>query len=304
MRIKIATKLRPFSHQPGTCCLIPYTTWEVRVFPTKLFFRDLSNGKTQERSVDQVGPIKGFTVVDDLERGRVEIFGRAKGGYFRTFITAESYPFLKKFDLPVDEKRLSLGCHKKQDWELIQRRSEMAEIFPFWVRLAQLIPQMPFPSIGTAGLIAEGKLDLAFQAAFQGVLCPRLRDENYLGIIPDLKIPSDVSPLGILHEGARQIERLFFYEEGEELHLLPNLPKELHAGRFIHLSTEAGDSIDLEWSKKQLKKVVIRAKQTRKIHLRLQSKIRRFRVSKNPHKSGEPIQLQAGETLYLDRFMF
>lgn len=297
MRINIATKLRPFSHQPGICCLIPYTTWEVRIFPTKLFFSDLASEKRKEISISRKG--QRFTVVDDLERGRIEILGGV-----RTFITAEAYDFLKKVELPVSQKRLSLGCHKKQDWELIQRRSEMGEIFPFWVRMAQLIPSMPLPSIGTAQLLAEGKLDLTFKAAFQGILCPRLRDENYLGLIPDVKIPSGVSPLGIIHEGARQIERLFFYEEDGVLHFLPKLPKELHAGRFIYLTTEAGDEIDMEWSKKELKKVVIRARSNRQVHLHLQSHIRRYRLQKTIYNRDQPLELQAGKTLFLDRFMF
>jgi len=293
MRIKIATKLRPFSHQPGICCMVPYTTWEVRIFPTKLIFRDLASDKKEEISV--AAP-KRFTVIDDLERGQIEIG--------KVFITADSYDFLKRADLPSSQKRLSLGCHKKQDWELIQRRCDMAEIFPFWIRLAQIIPEMALPMVPAAELLAQGKLDLTFQAAFEGILCPRLRDEKYLGIIPEIKVPTGASPLGIIHEGARQIERLFFYEEGETLYFLPNLPKEFHSGRFIRLTTEAGDLIDMEWSKKQLKKVVIQAASTRSLQLRLQSQIRRFRVQKVPHHRDQPIELEAGKTYHLDRFMF
>ncbi|MBS0629218.1 MAG: hypothetical protein JSS30_03210 [Verrucomicrobia bacterium] len=296
MPIKIAAKLRPFSHQPGICCLIPHTTWEVKIFPTKLFFRDHQSGRTEEVSI---GKQKEFTVVDDLERGRIEILGKP-----RQLIAAGSYEFLEKIELPSSNKRLSLGCHKKQDWEQIQRRADMGEIFPFWIRLAQIIPETALPSIGTAELLKQGKLDQTFHAGFVGILCPRLQDENYLGIIPDVKIPSGVSPLGILHEGARQIERLFFYEEGEALYFLPKLPKEFHAGRFVHLTTRAGDEIDMEWSKKQLRRVVIRAKSTRTVQLHLQSHIRRFRVQKAIFHRDQPIELQAGKTLYLDRFMF
>lgn len=179
----------------------------------------------------------------------------------------------------------------------------MGEIFPFWIRLAQLIPEQPLPKepIGTLKLLDQ--LDLLFQAAFQGILVPRLSDENYLGLIPEEKIPSGISPLGILHEGARQIERLFFYEEDGVWHFLPKLPKEFHAGRFIYLTSAAGDRIDMEWSKKELKKVVIHPQSNRTIQLRLQSSLHRFRLQKKQiMQRDQPIELQAGKTLFLDRF--
>lgn len=295
MRIKIASKLRPFSHLPGIRCIIPFSTCEAQIFPTKIFFHDLATGKREEQSLPVQGPVKGFTVLYDMEKGRLEVFGKAQSGYFRHFITAD-----RKVQLPPSQKRLSLGFHKKQDWELIQRRAEMGEIFPYWLRLAEIIPEVPFEPIGTGKLLAEGKLELTFQAAFQGMLSPRLNDENYLGLIPE--IATDKSPLGIIHEGARQIERLFFYEEKGIFHFLPKLPKELHAGRFINIPTAAGDVIDMEWSKKELKKVVIRAGKMRTIHLKLQSQLHKFRLNKKIYPSDQPLELQEGKTYFLDRF--
>jgi len=300
MRIKIAGKLRPFSHQPGIRCLIPFSTWEAQIFPTKIFFKDLAKDGSKEVEIPKQGPIKGFTVLQDLERGRIEVLGRAKDGYFRYFLDT----FIEKVELPISLKRLSLGYHKKQDWELIQRRAEMGEIFPYWIRLAQLIPELPLPKepLGTMKLLDQ--LDLLFQAGFQGILVPRLTDEYYLGLIPDEKIPAGISPLGILHEGARRIERLFFYEEDGVWHFLPKLPKEFHSGRFIHLTTVSGDRIDMEWSKKELKKVVIYPQSNRIIHLKLQSSLHHYRLQKRVKmKHDQPLELQEGKTLYLDRFI-
>lgn len=300
MRIKIDSKLRPFSHLPGIRCIIPFSTWEAQIYPTKIFFHDLETGKREERLFPLQGPIKGFTVLYDMEKGRIEIVGKALSGYFRHFLSADELPFIRKVELPPSQKRLSLGFHKKQDWELIQRRSEMGEIFPYWVRLAEIIPEKSFEPIGTGKLLAEGKFDLTFQAAFQGILSPRLNDENYLGLIPEIK--TDKSPLGIIHEGARQIERLFFYEEKGIFYFLPKLPKELHAGRFINIPTAAGDLIDMEWSKKELKKVVIRPGKTRTIHLKLQSQLHKFRLNKKITQPEQSLELQEGKTIYLDRF--
>jgi hypothetical protein len=318
MRIKIALKLRPFSHRPGIRCMVPYSTWEAQIFPAKILFHDLLKGGREELSIPWQGPVRGFTVLQDMERGRIEVFGKAQNGYSRYFITADGLdfsnkkiplPFIRKADLPPSLKRLSLGIHKKQDWDLIERRLEMEEVFPFWIRLAQIIPESPLVPIGTAVLLKQNKLELAFQAAFQGILCPSLHDENYLGLIPESKIDPGLSPIGIIHEGARQIEALFFKEEDETVHLLPKLPKELHAGRFINLTTSSGDLIDIEWSKKQLKKVIVRPSANHSMRLKLQSQIHSFRLRTNARQKGQlfkhdqPLELQEGQTLYLDRFM-
>ena len=87
----------------------------------------------------------------------------------------------------------------------------MTEVFPFWVRLSHLIPEVELPkkSVGTMPLLKSVEDGLFFQAGFQGILCPRLNDERHLGIINESAISS--CPIGLIHEGARQILRLFFF---------------------------------------------------------------------------------------------
>lgn len=307
MRIVIAQKFRPFSHTPGTCCLIPNTTWQARIYPAKIFFHNLARKGAKEIDLDIKGPVKGFTILLNLEMGRIEVFGRGKEGYFRYFITPEKYSFLQSYDLKTPKMKLSMGIHKNQDWDLIQRRMDMAEIFPFWLLMAEWIPMHPLPELGTGILLKNGELELTYRTAFQGILCPRLKDENYLGIIPDLDIPKDMSPLGIIHEGARQIKQLFFQEEGDIWHFLPHLPKEFHSGRLIHLESKQGDEIHIEWSKKALKKVIIKPSTCRTISLKLQKGLKSFRMRTHLRQKGSrktiEIPLEARKTLYLDRFM-
>ena len=299
MRIQIGLKLRPFSHRPGIICLIPFTTWEVQVFPALLKFRNLAGKETKDVPLKVEGPVKGFTVMLNLEKARVEVFGRGQKGYFRKFITPKEYSFLKETPLPPSSERLSLGIHKKQDWDLIQRRSDMAEIFPFWLRLSQLIPEKPLPkkTVGTMHLLDD--LSLLFQVGFQGILSPRLIDENHLGLIKEET--TTASPLALLHAGANEIRKLFCQEEGNTLHILPNLPKELHAGRYIT------PSYSIEWSKKQIKKIIIDPKETKIIYLNLR-KVKTYRLRKSLRQRGEqrkrdmPIELKRGQRLYLDRF--
>lgn len=308
MRIQIKEKFRPFSHEPGTICLIPRTSWEARIYPARIFFRNLETFEEKEVVLDTLGPVHGFTVHVDLERGEVSVFGRGKQGHFRYLLDEKQFPFLKKTEIPLSKKRLHLGVGKAQDFSLMRKRMDMAEIFPFWLKMAMWIPDVDLPkkTIGTMALLEEGKLDLTFQASFQGIFSPRLFDENFLGLIPETKGAEGISPIGILHAGAKQIERLFFSGEGDTWNFLPNLPKEFHAGRFIQIRTKEGDLIDLEWSKKAIKKAIIRPATTRSISLGLKGGIKKFRIRKSPGQKGEigskNIALEAGKILYLDRF--
>lgn len=359
MHIKIAERLHPFSHQSGTHCLIPKTTWELQAFPTLLRFRDMQSTEYFEMVLPFKGPIKGFTLEQNLEKGFIHIFGMSQEGYIDCQIAREknslklictkipevechflgkSLPLRKgeSIILPItlkDEQflptseRLSLGMHKSQDWVLVQRRMDLSEIFPIWLRLAALIPQRKLkelPPVGTLLLLKECKKALdqeekntikplftaLFQTAFQGILSPRLTDEQFLGIIPPFEgeIPATLSPLLVLQESAKLIRELFFKEEGEKIFLLPCLPTEMHSGRFIGIKTAAGDEIHLEWSKKILKKVIYRSATEKEITLELQRPLKSFRVryAQKDHGSrvlaDDPLFLGAGQTLYLDRF--
>ena len=72
--LSIAERLRPFSHQPGTLCLIPGTTFVVEAFPALVRIREFSGELLKELPVDVSGPPEQFTVMQDLERGCVTLF--------------------------------------------------------------------------------------------------------------------------------------------------------------------------------------------------------------------------------------
>ena len=342
LHIKIAERLHPFSHQSGTVCLIPKTTWEVQVFPALLRFRDLESSQHFELALDFKGPIKDFTLEQDLEKGCVRVYGMSQTGYIDYQITRDkntlnlvrrkgesiSLPVaLKDEFFPLLPERLSLGMHRSQDWTLVQRRMDLSEIFPTWLRLAALTPQRKIkelPSVGTLILLQECKNAISkrekkqlsplftalFQTAFQGILSPRLMDEHFLGIIPqsEKEIPSSLSSLVLLQESAKLIRELFFKEEEKKIFLLPCLPPEMHSGRFISIRTSTGDEISMEWSKKLLKKVVWRNATQKEIVLELQASLKSFRLRHALRDRGtristdEPLFLKAGQTLYLDRF--
>ncbi len=173
MKIAIAERLHPFSHQMGTKFLIPHTSWVVQVYPTRLYFSDLKNKEGAfYLSLDFEGPIQEFTAELNLEQNLLHVFGKTQRGYMRYQLSAkEKGIWLSVEKAPQDkmvarrsseemvfsksesklicaalienrnsQERLSLGMHKSQDWDLIRRRLDGKEIFPHWLDLSSMIP--------------------------------------------------------------------------------------------------------------------------------------------------------------------
>jgi hypothetical protein len=355
MKITILSKLKPFSHTPGLFCLIPGTFWAIRAYPTKLIFINLEQlSDIYQVDLNIQGLVKNFTCIQDLEKGKVDIFGIEKRGYFRFEILATSAGLELKlnrcfkdglvilfnnltskqlyckdtFMLGVnlthlgcfskDVERVSLGNHKKQDWDLIIRRSDIKEIFPIWLKLGILLPDKEPPenhpliselekNIEIKDKLSIEKLFLKlFFSNFKGIMCPMRTPQNHLGIIPEQTY--HFSPFILLQKGATLIRRLFFHQDNDFLHILPCLPASLHCGRYINLQCDEIGTFDMEWSKKQIKKIKFRAKADKKICFKLQPKIRSFRVRSSLTSKGcdyqrdDEISLCAGRVYFFDRF--
>ncbi|MBP7074115.1 MAG: hypothetical protein KBA81_01875 [Rhabdochlamydiaceae bacterium] len=294
------TKLKPFSHLPGTFCIIPETSCQVQVFPALLRFTDFSTGKTWDEKLWK-GPVEGFTLELDLEKGYVEVFGKTAVGFKRRQIG-------ERFKTDHLE-HLSLGKHTKLDWELVLRRLNMEEMVPVLFQLGQLVPEstaqtpiLNFLKFSDKTEVAK-QLKLFFKTGFHGLMAPRLIDEDFQGIIeegPEGK--AEGSPLALLREGYIALRALFFTED-EGFSLLPNLPPEFHAGRLVNLRSSMGDIISIEWSKKLLKKVYIKPAKTREIPLTIQKSLCSFRINQKIRQEvKKPLSLIEGKTLFLDRF--
>ncbi len=359
MKIAIANRLCILSHRPGTFCLLPFSLWKVQMFPAKIVLEHLENKKTHTLYLDVEGPVDPFTLEQDLERKEIRVFGVTKKGYFRVIIKQEegspclifekippsgltvyldhakekieltkgqkvSFSERDFFLLCPAEERLSLGIHKKADWQEMKKRKNLAEIFPFWLQLAGKLPanKRALPHVGTLSLLQKceeliekkkrndvlASFLTLFQAAFTDIFVPRIQDEEWQGILPCQEIDDTISPLPILVEGARLIRSMFFQEERGVFHILPCLPTEFHAGRFIHIQTEGGSTLHMEWSKKQIKKIIYHSSTDHTICLKLQPAIEKFRVKKHRKDRGavffsdDPIPCKKGEVFLLDRF--
>ncbi len=343
MKIQIAQKLRPFSHVAGAACLIPGTDWKIEAFPTLL---RLGEGKIEVK-LHITGPVEGFTLQQDLEKNCVVVFGKAKEGYYHLRLEAHDsgfdlcverapaagiafegsargrlktkdrvhFPCEIQFALKNSVERLSLGSHKAQDWEAVQRRSDLAEILPVLFCLGQKIPSvLPQPLRGPGRLLElptdraalAPALQAFFKAAFKQILIPRLLDDQHQGLAPEESVEGN--PLFFLQEGAKLTRSLFFQQNERRLQWLPSLPIPLHCGRMTGIIAKGVGELDFEWSKKLLSSVILRAQTSGDIVLELQHELKSFRIrcslqdKGRRQNSSEPLLLEAGKTYFLDRF--
>lgn len=328
MKITIAERLKPFSHTPGAACLIPGTTWEIEAFPALIRL-----GKKYEIFLHLQGPVKDFTLEQDLEKNFVSLFGKAKEGFYRlrcegkaggvevTILNAPTGFLVNgkslraqerlffaddiEFFLPKNWERLSLGVSKAQDWDLVLRRFDLREILPVLYGLSQKIPYLqPEPLTGTGRLLADGNLEAFCRAAFSKILIPRLSDDQHQGLAPS-DSPSSGNPCNLLQEAYRRIRNLFFVQEGNVLKLLPAC--DFPAGRMTQIQVSGIGEIDLEWASRTLRRAILRAAVSGEVAIAPKG-LHSFRVRTTSsqrgtrHPAGDPLQVESGKTYFLDRF--
>lgn len=341
MRIEIATRLIPYSHIPGTCSLIPQTEWAGAFFPAMVHVRKMRGPLVSCTHILPIrGPVHDFTVMLDLEKGCVRVHGKGQDGYFRYRVYKKNSDLVlewEKSPVPAqniilakecaefpttNHSRLSLGMHKQLDWDLVLRRADLKEIFPVLLRLSEWIPNGGAISseaektlFDLCRLSVEEKqvrtksaeFNNLLTAAFRGILTPTLYDDLHQGF-PPICSDREKNPLSLLSSMAELIRSLFFQQDGDDLSLLPCLPVDFDAGRFLGLQTLEGDRLELEWSKKLLRRAIIRPIKTREVRLVLQKPLKGFRIRTNLKERGRivdagiALKLKADQPLYLDRF--
>ena len=300
-------------------CVIPRTHSILTAFPTLLRI------DAHDIPIPVTGPVRNFTLQQDLERDSIFVFGKAKEGYFRLQVLAnetsiqlisEKGPVIRlefptsRYQPEAEMERLSLGSHKAQDWDLVKRRADLSEILPALFFLGQKVPQVTEETWkGTAALLTlpdkrdnlEGALLALFQAGFADLLVPRLFDDQYQGFTSTEVVGGN--PFFLLQRSAKILRSLFFRQEGKVLSFLPFLPISFHAGRMTHIQVPGVGVLDFEWSKKVLRRVQIQAHFCGEVGFQLQKEIQSFRVNKERVlEKNEPLMLTKHTTYYLDRF--
>lgn len=220
--------------------------------------------------------------------------------------------------------RLSLGCNKSQDSEMIMRRMDPKEIFPIWLKLGQLIPRFDtYLEEGTIHLLNSCQqailscdkdqiLPLFHQlllTGFEGGLSPRLTDSSHQGIFLPLVTCKELSPLILLSKGAELIRQLFVqHHPDSKIHILPALPHDFHSGRLLHEECMLG-LLDLEWSKKTVRRMIFNALQSGTVAFVFPKSVQNYRLRNEERdhgivlQVGTTLEVKAGKSYLFDHFM-
>ncbi len=313
--LKITEKLRPFSHQPGTSCLVPGSDWIVRAFPAMLSVQGV------EFPIRVSGPVREFTIQMDLERNCVWLWGIALEGHFRFKLVADeiglslfidrcpktgieigSHKLGRKekillmsgghFHLPKKIERLSLGNWKAQDWDLVRRRNLVCEWVPVLYSLGQKVPDI--------GEVKRGPLDLIdqptefFHAAFTGILVPHLIDPLHQGLFSE---NGQGNPLALLKAAFQKIRSALIQHQ----QILPALPSDWVSGRVLGLQTHYG-LLDFEWTKRTIRQMVLHAEKSDEAVFVFSKQVSSFRFNGECVEQGKPLPIELGKKYTFDRF--
>ncbi len=311
--LKITEKLRPYSHQPGTVCLVPKSDKVVCVYPT-LFTIE------KDFPIRVTGPIREFTVQMDLERDCLWIWGIAKEGHFRLQLAMDEmgltlfvdrcpksgieigdHHLLRKEKILLQSggkvhflrkmERLSLGNWKAQDWDLVRRRNDPREWAPVLFALGQKVPFSQEAKGGPLHLLWSEQF---FHAAFSGILVPHLKDPLHQGLFPEDGSGNPIALLTLAYQKIRS-----FLIQGDQI--LPELPSDWDCGRVLALETEYG-SLDLEWTKGMIRQMVLHAKKSGETAFEFSSQVKSFRFNGTRIERGTLLSIEEGKKYLFDRF--
>ncbi len=309
--IHIDEEYRYFTHLPGKESVIPLTKATAKVYPCRI---EVTSGKTAVIDLQISGPVRGFTHLLNMEKGRVEIFGTALEGYFHLFLTGrdgkiylkikrggplglivdgrqmilnkgEEIELLEASTMPMKQllEKVSFGCSKKPLLE-----NAVAKETKLYC-LAQLIPQAPIVEMET---VEPFLVDL---------FSPKTEDSLYRGFNAGAKM---LDKFSLYSSFFHKFRSMIILEKEGEIHLLQGkLP---HAGRALGLACD-GCTIDLMWKKGKVVRMILFPSKNGTKKLIFSAKVSSFRIKGNPKEKGkilcvnDHLFLEQGRSLYIDR---
>lgn len=339
-RIKVAQRLRPFTHLPGTRAILPGSDLRLRLFPTRV---EIENQGALSLSLP--APMQNFTACMDLEQPALRFWGNTAAGFVRWALKAtersvelvcDKAPPGAQFswgDRPIQpaeslfplegvkqlsSERLSLGNHRQPLWERLAESADLTAILPLWLRLGQSTPAIRFPTAGgTASLLLqiaeaapERKGELfrtLLRTGFDGLLSPRLSDSDHWGHTFPPLLPGS-SPLALLTEGARLLRSLLFQQKGREIAILPSCLPEFHAGRYLDIDCDGEATLHFEWTKKCIRRLIFTPRVSGEWNFLFRGAVRQFRLRPSGSNRGgffavdTPLSFEAGHNYFFDHF--
>lgn len=313
--------------------MIPLSNWVVTAYPTRMelsdFFEDMI---VIEMALK--GPIRGFTLQQDLEKDICRIFGSSEAGYFefQLFVDFQEKALSIKYArgeavvVFVDGKqvrlqkgevidlidvlqgkqtetkeKISLGSNRKQEINEIWGRYDLREMLPILYTISQSV-LLPAEERITQLPVSEEGFSQFLATGFRSLFVPKRRDENYLGVFYE-KLPDSLTPLYRLKAFQKAFRMLFLMEEDAKIQLLPNLFSTFHCGRFIGAKVQ-GAKIDFEWRSGKLRAVIIYPEKKGELTFLWPKEIQGCRSDKQEVVQGKQttVGLKPGKRVILDRF--
>lgn len=229
-----------------------------------------------------------------------------------------SLPIEKVFSTYAEEY-LSFGIFKKQELFFIKRREDIKEILPILFLCSQfyLDNEAKYPKESSLlekledKILKKDKKNLEeiflsiIKAHFFGAFVPTLNDFFYQNIIEDVK--TNASVFFILQQLFKSIKSMLVFEKEDEVDILPCLLPVFHHGKAVNLKLSFG-LIDIEFSKKLLKKVILKPTTEVKKKVVIQKKLFQFRLRTSKkdrgriYKNNDVISFEKGKVYFFDRF--
>jgi len=336
MKLDSALRYKIFSHLPGTECILPGSGLVCRFYPTKFEVCGLES--VAQVAFSNIHILRQFTVTADLEGFAIVVSGFSDEEYFRYQVVALDGGFVLTIlkapaDLVVDildtkyqveekancyffytrtqelltvphRERLSLGCTKAQDVEMIFRRQDIREIVPLWFYYAQSVTAAS-ESVQMTGVVSQQQLQNLALIGFQGIFVPRLQDDLHYGVQYPWLQPQTCSATA-LKNSFWYLRQLFFRENSGVFSFLPQLLPQFYCGRLIGLKTQNDHSISFEWTKKKMRRLMIWPSQDDLMSVDFPSNIESFRAQSGTFRSilknGAQLFLKKDIPLLLDNF--
>lgn len=314
-------RFKPYTLLPGTLLPIPGSALYAQLFPTLWRIFSADHQLIREGRWHIQGPLKRFTVFQDLQRGGLAVISEAYKYY--VLPSGEVVRSVSgKLSAAGCTPLLSLGVYKQQDLSKIRRRREIQEILPLWWRLAILAPVCEeIPSV-IDSLFTQLEEAMAYRkkelipklflhlylAGFSEAFLPRLYDSEYQGILCEGPLEGPV-PFVFFQRSLPLIQQLFV-RESQCIEILPNLPAQLHCGRFVHFPLSIG-TLSLEWTKKTIRRMSLQAVVSQEIDVQFFSDMKVCRLQQwenkklafsSSHLLGESLEIKAGRTYLWDCF--
>jgi hypothetical protein len=204
MQIKIKEKFKIISHDLGESFLILNTSYFVRIYPGLLLFKDLNSNEIFKFFLKFQGPVKNFTILQNLYNGNIEVNFLLKNGYVSykilvkedsvylyfdkitldyfeiEFNKAQTIRSKEEIKLPISvicqtrpEEYLFMGIHKKPDIYLIKKRENLEEILPFIFLYSQFFLNVQYSCCLRKNCLLK-EIDKNIQSCEKKQLCENL----------------------------------------------------------------------------------------------------------------------------------